>query len=168
MKFTTQSAKKLLRSLSQQLYISEFELPFSQCIGITSSTTACKITRAKTEDGAIKTFPTFERFLSNSRDNVQTLHHTLWRYTFTSDILTQFSFLCIFETNKLPLGPVHTWHFCRVECNWDNRWFASLSFVWIAFDRAEMRRMNRALEVVAYNTIVARESTNSLRLIIYW
>ena len=39
----------------------------------------------------------FEGFLLNSRDNIQTLHHSLcWRYIFTSDTLTQLFFSCIF------------------------------------------------------------------------
>ena len=53
------------------------------------------------------------------------------------------------NTSNCILGPVHTSHFCRVECNSNNRYIMkqiiSLSIVSIAFDTAEMRRMNRAL-----------------------
>ena len=38
----------------------------------------------------------FQWFLWNSRNNIQALHHTLWRYIFTTDILTQLFFSFIF------------------------------------------------------------------------
>jgi len=65
----------------------------------TINASVCKITEAKTKDGAIGTFPTqrpFQGFILNSCDNIPTLHHTLWWYIFTSDILAQLFFSCIF------------------------------------------------------------------------
>jgi len=98
MKSTTQFLEKLLRSLSQQLFISELKLPFwvisvlnkhlfpskiqtNFFLHCSIKASASKITPVKTKDSAIGNFPTqrpFEGFLLNSQDNIQTLHQTLW------------------------------------------------------------------------------------------
>ena len=46
---------------------------------------------------------TISRVSLNRCDNIQTLHHTLWRYTFTSDTLVQLFFSCISKTTNCPI-----------------------------------------------------------------
>ena len=109
MKTATQFSEEVSGSLSQQLYISEFELLSGSSVywnsiflqnsndiffRVVLSKRQCVKTKAKTKDGVVGTFPTqrplFEGFLLhvNSCNNIQALHHTLWRYIFTSDTLT--------------------------------------------------------------------------------
>ena len=116
-KFTTQFSEKRLRSLSEQQYISEFELPFWVItIEITWNSFCVVLSKpksvnhsAKANDGAIGTIPSqrpFQGFLWNSRgNNIQALAtpHTGGIYWWVK-FLRSFSVSMIYFLNQ-PTAP---------------------------------------------------------------